>query len=157
MAWGGEDTAQVVAPPPLLFLGTLVAALAADHAALGRSPRPTRASIIAGASLLLAGVGLTAWTFRVFKDAGTNIVPNRPSTALITDGPFRYSRNPNYIGQALIYAGIATALRSGAAMLALAPLMVIVDRLIVKREEAYLARIFGPSYQTFRQQVPRWL
>lgn len=91
-----------------------------------------------------------------FKRAGTNVVPNKPATALVTSGLFAQSRNPGYIGQTLMYAGLAIAFRSTSAIAALAPLLAIIDRAVVAREERYLLSKFGHAYRVYADRAPRW-
>src|SRR5438067_231788 len=100
------DTANVLAPPPFLYGGALVAGLALQRAfpfaALPRRPaRPLGLALI-GLGLALGGSG-----FRAMRRAGTAVDPREPSTALVVSGPFRYTRNPLYLSLTLFYAGIA--------------------------------------------------
>lgn len=150
------DTAEVLVPGPLLLLAGLWVGCAIDarRRGLGLSEDARRA---AGASLGVAGAALALAAGYGFKRAGTNILPNKPATALVTHGLHARSRNPGYIGQLLIYLGAATALNSPTAGLLTAPLFVVLDRGVVRREEAYLARRFGEAYLRYKQAVPRWL
>lgn len=92
-----------------------------------------------------------------FKRARTNPVPWRPATALVTDGPYRFTRNPMYLGMAALYAGIAL----GAGLLwglALLPVVLAAIQVaVIAREEAYLERVFGDQYRVYRATVRRWL
>ncbi len=158
MAWGPPDSPRVIAPPPLIYLGMLCAALAVDRLAgvplLSLSSSHARAL---GGATLAAGVGLAVIATAAFKRVGTNVVPNKPATALVTNGPFARSRNPGYIGQTLMFVGLAFALRSASALAALPPLLVLIDKGVVAREERYLQRKFGAAFRDYAGRVPRWL
>ena len=157
MAWGGPDTARVVAPPPLMFLGAALAGRALDR--LLRLPRlgDGRTRLAAGVTLFGAGGALALWAAVLFKRAGTNVVPDRSATALVTSGPFRWSRNPGYIGQTLMYLGLAARGGSLGGLALLGPLLHVLNSRVVVREEAYLERRFGDAYRRYTQTAPRWL
>lgn len=158
MAWGPPDSPRVIAPPPLIYLGTLCAALAVDRlAGVPRVPLSSSHAGALGGATLAAGVGLAVIATAAFKRAGTNVVPNKPATALVTDGLFAQSRNPGYIGQTLIFLGLALALRSASALAAVPPLLVLIDRGVIAREERYLGRKFGAAFRDYAGRVPRWL
>ena len=157
MAWGGADTARVVAPPPLMFLGAAAAGRVLDRM-LGLAPFGNRRSrVAAGATLFGSGAALAIWATVLFKRAGTNVVPNRPATALVTSGPFRWSRNPGYIGQMLMYLGLVARGGSVGGLVLLVPLLHVLNTRVIAREEAYLEGRFGEPYRRFKRAVPRWL
>jgi protein-S-isoprenylcysteine O-methyltransferase Ste14 len=85
------------------------------------------------------------------------MIPVRPATALITEGPFRFTRNPLYLSLALLYLGIALGLGVLWPIVLLPALMLLVQQLVVLREEAYLESRFGDAYRTYRKRVRRWL
>ena len=103
------------------------------------------------------GGGLLLAAFRRFKAVGTNIPTWQPTTALATDGIYRLSRNPIYLGLTLIYAGIAIAAGSFWPLLLLVPLLVIMRYGVIGREEAYLERLFGDAYRDYQRRVRRWI
>ncbi len=75
----------------------------------------------------------------------------------MTDGPFRYSRNPIYIADAVLYVGLALAL-DWIWALALLPFVLVVVRFgVIEREERYLERQFSDEYLRYKQRVRRWL
>lgn len=106
MAEQGNDNPGVVARPPLIFLGFLIAGFAIDWF-WPLSVFDPPGNYVYGGLLLGAGVILMAWGITTFGRAGTNIPTNRPSTTVVSNGPYSFSRNPIYIGMFLIYAGIA--------------------------------------------------
>jgi protein-S-isoprenylcysteine O-methyltransferase Ste14 len=157
---GGEDVAGVIAPPPLIYLGFLAVGLGFSYLwplmIVGDSI-PTAARLGVGAALAAMGVVIGVVGFRQFRKAGTNVRPDQPTTALVTEGIYRYSRNPLYISQALVYSGIAFAADSLWALAFLVPTLVVVRYGVVAREEAYLERKFGDDYRRFKEAVRRWL
>ena len=107
--------------------------------------------------LTLAGVALMASAMGLFKKAGTAIPPWEPTTALVTTGVYRFSRNPIYLSVVLIYVGLSLLFAWGWALLLLVPVLVILQLAVIRREEAYLERKFGASYLRYRESVRRWL
>ena len=110
-----------------------------------------------GGALLLAGLALLASFNMAFQRKGTAVEPWKPTTAIVTTGPYRLTRNPAYLGMALIYAGIAVM---SDAFWTLAPLplvLLIIDRAVIAREERYLERKFGQEYLDYKRSVRRWL
>ena len=90
------------------------------------------------------------------RRAGTNIRPDRPATVIVTDGPFRFSRNPLYLSLTLVYVGIASMMNALWPLLLLVPLLLIVQRGVVLREERYLEAKFGETYRSYKTRVRRW-
>lgn len=156
MSGATKDSPGVIAPPPLLVLGTLALALLLDAA----WPAPLfdmATQAIGGGLLLVAGLALVASCAVRFRRAGTNVPTYRPTMALVVEGAYRFSRNPIYVGLCLAYAGLAVLIDSAWALGALAPLFVVLDVGVVAREEAYLEAKFGDTYRAYRARVRRWL
>lgn len=150
------DTAGVIAPPPLVYLGALGLGLGLD-AVVGRGSLPSAIRAPVGAASIVAGMGLMGSFVGAFRRAGTPIDPYTPSAAIVTDGPYRLTRNPGYLGMTLLYAGIAIA---ADAVWALAPLPVaitVIDRGVIAREERSLERTFGAPYTEYKRRVRRWI
>lgn len=151
-----KDHAGVRVPPPLIFLLPLLAGLAID------SPWASRmlASLhwmISGGLLVAIGLAVLAASAPRHKRAGTNIEPWKPTTAIIDDGIYGYSRNPIYLGMALVCAGIALAGASLAALLLLPPCLLVIRFYVIAREEAYLEAKFGQEYLDYAARVRRWI
>jgi protein-S-isoprenylcysteine O-methyltransferase Ste14 len=146
---------DVITHPPLLYLGPLVAGAVLDRivplpALPGRLRRLGLPSAAAGAAL---GV----WFARTMIAARTPVDPREAPTTIVTGGPFMLTRNPAYVGMALVYAGIALAANRRWPLVALPGVLAVVDRGVIRREEAYLAERFGEEYEGYRRSVPRWL
>jgi protein-S-isoprenylcysteine O-methyltransferase Ste14 len=158
MASTGGDTPGVIAPPPLLFFGALALGAAVDFWLL-RVPTglPAWLRYVLGAVLGAAAAGLAVGALARFRRSGTAVEPWRPSTSLVTDGVYRFSRNPIYLGMALLYVGSALAVDSGVALALLLPLLALVQVGVIRREERYLEGKFGDAYRRYRASVRRWL
>jgi len=153
-----RGNAGVIAPPPVIFLGSL--ALAAVLEAL--LPSPTAALFpyarhIAGAVLLIIGLLVGFAGVRGLRAVATNISPDLPTTALATDGIYTRSRNPLYLAMTLVYVGLAIAAGSAWAIALLVPLLIVMHVGVIFREELYLEREFGDEYRRYKSRVRRWL
>ena len=102
-------------------------------------------------SLLLFG-----WSIKQFFVQKTTIIPFHQSTALITSGPFRWSRNPIYLSMVLLLTGMAFFLGSLTPLLVPPLFAVLIKRMFIRREEQMLKDQFGDCYQQYCREVPRW-
>lgn len=149
-----QNGPDILVHPPLLFLGPLLAGLVLDRVApLPDIPRGARRL---GVPILAAGLVTTGWFARTMRRAGTPVDPRRASTALVTDGPFRYTRNPGYLGFGLVYAGVSLLTNGRWSLVALPAVVAAVDRGVIAGEERYLADRFGAEYEVYRRRVRRW-
>lgn len=112
---------------------------------------------IVGSPLIVLGLTLSLFVIRHFRRAATPISPLRPSRQLVVSGPYRFSRNPDYVGQALLYVGVALVLNALWVLLAAFPALLLVRYGVIAREERYLETLFGEDYRRYRQRVRRWL
>ena len=150
------DTPGVIAPPPLIFLGALGFGFGL-HAVIGGDSLPSTVARPVGAGLIVAGAGLMGTFVRAFGRARTPVDPYTPSEAIVTDGPYRLTRNPGYLGMAFAYAGIAIAANAPWALVPLPVAIAVVDRGVIAREERYLERKFGARYTDYKRGVRRWI
>ena len=148
-----EDVMTV--PPPVL---ALTAALAQRALTPGATP-PTPARFAAATTMALASVSVAGASASEFRRHGTTVEPFHPdrSTYLVTSGANSISRNPMYLGMAGLLAANAVRKGSWVAVMPLAAFVLIIDRLQIKTEEAALRTNFGPEYETYCAEVPRWL
>jgi len=108
MIASANDTPGVVVRPPLLYLAALLIALALHWF----RPMPifgNSFAIVIGLTMAILGLAIAIWRARSMLAAGTNIDPTLPSTAIVTSGPFRLSRNPLYLALTLLYLGLSMA------------------------------------------------
>jgi protein-S-isoprenylcysteine O-methyltransferase Ste14 len=152
------DNANVRFPPPLIYLGFLVVGIWGGWAlglpALGVEPawRNAIGWTVIGIGLVvnIAGAG-------IFHRLRTAIFPFKPASRLVTTGIYRWTRNPMYLGMALLYAGTGILFDSLLALLFLVPVVAIVQIYVITREEAYLERTFGGEYLEYKARVRRWI
>jgi protein-S-isoprenylcysteine O-methyltransferase Ste14 len=158
-AMNANDHADVAVMPPLLFIGALIGgALLSYLVPIGPGLGSANGlALTVGFIFVALGFALVTLSFRNFQRAGTSVVPTEPSTALVTTGPYRFTRNPIYIGFILAYFGFAIVLTSMWVLLLLIPVLAILQRGVVLAEEAYLRRKFGDAYRKYQARVPRWL
>jgi protein-S-isoprenylcysteine O-methyltransferase Ste14 len=150
------DRSGVKIPPPLLYIAGFVVGVALELAfPIAALPLALAlAALFVGVAIWLALDGAAMLHFR---RSGTSMVPMRPSTALVTSGPYRFTRNPMYVGMAVLYAALALALGVIWALAVLPLVILAVDRLVIAREEPYLERKFGEQYREYKRRVRRWL
>ena len=156
MQCAATGRAGIVAPPPVIYLGVLGVGLLLEW--LWPTQVLTRPlAVVSGALVLACGaLGLTA-AIRTLLRAHTPVDPYKGTTTIVTDGLFRFSRNPIYVSDVLLYVGLALLLDSWWA-LALSPVVIGVMNVgVIAPEEAYLQRAFGGEYLRYAQQVRRWL
>lgn len=154
-----RDIPGVLAPPPLIYLAGLALGLVAGRLWPLRfvpdALRPLRWTL--GTGLTLGGLALIGWAARTMYLAGTHPEPNKPVTALVTEGPFRLSRNPIYLGFTVAYLGLALLLDALWSLLLLPAVLAVMVRGVIAREEAYLERRFDEHYRAYRARVRRWI
>jgi len=110
-----------------------------------------------GGIVITIAFAIALWAILEFYREGTDVRPDRPDSTLLTDGPYRFSRNPLYISLALVQVTAAIWLNN-LWILLLTPLsVVIISRYAIRREEHYLAKLFGQKYHDYKKRVRRWL
>ena len=145
--------------PPILFAAAALIALGLQALLPLPWPGGGWAAVLAmlGVFLMAAGIALDLATMLAFRRHQTTVLPHRGATRLITDGPFRFSRNPIYVGNTLLVAG--AGLVFGVAWLIPAALAgaFATGRLAIAREEQHLALRFGAAWSAYAARTPRWL
>ena len=153
-----RDAAEVRVPPPLIYLGAVVAGVILHRFVLPlHLPLPTGARIAIAAAAVLLGFFAIGGAIRLFRRSGQDPTPWKPTPEILSAGVYRFTRNPMYVGMALLQGGIGVGLANGW-VVALIPLaLVLVYWTAVRHEEAYLERKFGETYVGYRRSVRRWL
>ncbi len=150
------DHAQVMVPPPLVFLGYLIGVLIANWLI----PFPTPWTIplrVAGAIIAIAGFFLAGSAISQMRKAHTSPDPHHAVAALVTGGPYRFTRNPIYLGFLLIYLGF-TLLAGTLWGLIVSPFLIwTITGAAIHAEEVYLDGKFGDQYKEYRSRVRRWI
>jgi len=154
-----RDNAGVIAPPPLLALAVVVIGLALDWllpAYVLSLLLSLEDRIVIGVLLIAVGLGLAVSALGTFKSAGTHAEPWKPSRTLVTEGIFKWLRNPMYVGGISILAGLAILLASDWMLVMTIVLGPVIHFGVVKREERYLEAKFGDAYRQYLAKVPRY-
>ena len=151
------DTAQVIIRPPLAW-GLAVAAGLAFNWLL---PAPFLPADLPagwlGATVFIFALALFAWAIVTVTRAGSNVPTNLPTTTIVESGPYRFTRNPIYLGMVLGLIGLGIAFDTLWLLMMLVPFAIVIRYGVVAREEAYLERKFGDVYRGYRSRVRRWL
>jgi protein-S-isoprenylcysteine O-methyltransferase Ste14 len=154
-----SDSAGVGIFPPFIYAGAFALGYGV-HRFLPvhlwpNTPPPVARAVAWG--LLGVGLGVSASAVFLFRRAGTTPNPTQPTTAIVVRGPYRFTRNPMYVGLLALYVGL-TVLVNSLWLLALVPVIVaLVQRQVIVREEAYLEAKFGDEYRAYKGRVRRWL
>jgi protein-S-isoprenylcysteine O-methyltransferase Ste14 len=142
--------------PPLLYGAALIVILALrwfwPMPILGHG-----AALWSGLVLVAFAVTIAMWGRRAMHAARTNISPLRPATAVVTNGPFRFSRNPLYVSLTLLYLGLTFAFNTWWGIVGLVPLLIVMHYGVIVREEHYLEQKFGETYRQYRSTVRRYI
>jgi len=152
------DHAHIIAPPPVIF-GIILAAGLLVHRCfpLDIMAHPTSLTkTLANLLFVIAGIVMVSTTLLMIRKK-TDPRPDRPTTTIVTEGFFRYSRNPLYLSLMLIYGGIALHANSWWLALLLPAFFVALERAVVLREEEYLETKFGDEYLRYKRNVRRWI
>lgn len=142
-------------PPVWLLLG-LLAMFALDYFFTPANPLSPVLRYL-GVVPIVLGIGVAASAGSGFKKAGTDLVPFKNVTALVTDGVYRYTRNPMYLGMALVLLGTALLLGSLPAMLVIPFFIGVIQSRFIVPEEQMLRQLFGADYDNYCGRVRRWL
>jgi protein-S-isoprenylcysteine O-methyltransferase Ste14 len=142
--------------PPVWFLLAVLLAIGLHYVMpiMRVVPAPWSYS---GALLVVLGLVISATGAGAFKRVGTPVVPFEPSTTLVTDGLYRFTRNPMYLGLVLALLGAAILLGSLGAFVPVPVFAWILHAQFIKGEERFLEEIFGERYLAYKQRVRRWL
>ncbi|MBZ8132647.1 isoprenylcysteine carboxylmethyltransferase family protein [Afifella sp. IM 167] len=144
--------------PPLIMGGAvLIGAALSWLVPIPLAPGLAQALRAIGVVMMGCAVSLDFWTFLTFRRHMTTVRPDRSASALATDGPFRYSRNPIYIGNTALIFGLGLAFGSIWVALTAPFVLVLIDRLAVRGEEKHLEARFGEPYRAYKTRVRRWL
>ena len=145
-------------PPPLVYLLAALAGLAVGYwVAAAPVPIDRTLRIAVGVLIAVAGVALAAWARIGFLRTGQSVIPWTPTPELIFQGPYRFTRNPMYVGMTLLTIGLGVALNNLWMSLFALPALLVVHAIAVLPEERYLSEKFGDGYRTYLTRVRRYL
>lgn len=143
--------------PPYWLLVGVASALALARWLPGEV-LPATPARLAGAALVVAGALLALWGERQFARVETGVIPGRKITTFVRTGPYRFTRNPMYLGMVIALTGVALASRATSALVVPLLLLAVLDRRFVRNEEAMLRARFGDAeFEAFSRTVRRWV
>ncbi len=153
------DTANVMVRPPIAWGLAILAGLALDWwvVPLPFLPDTDPPAWWPGVIVFALALALGFWAVATMTRAGSNVPTNRPSTTIVEAGPYRFTRNPIYLGMMLALVGMAVTFDTLWLLITLVPFALVIRYGVVAREEAYLERKFGDVYCAYRSRVRRWL
>ena len=143
-------------PPPAIYLVALLIGLGLDYL-WPTSPLTSFWARIVGAALIIVSIPIMPPVLARYKKVGTPFDVRKPTTALITDGPYQYSRNPSYVSLTLLYVGLGFVLNNGWVLAIVVAVLLIMDLWVVRSEERHLKAKFGEEYFRYKSAVRRWL
>ncbi len=153
-----EDNAHVIVRPPLAWGGAVLAGLALHELApLPFVPAGRRTAGVLGAVVFALALALFAWAVATISGAGSSVRTSQPTITIVERGPYRFTRNPIYVGMFLGLIGLAVAFDDLWLLAVLVPFALVIRLGVVAREEAYLDHKFGEAYRGYRRRVRRWL
>lgn len=157
---GSPDRGPAVrVPPPLLFVAGWAAAWLVNRRipfAIDGGGASVIQEVI-GAVLLLGGLAFMAWGLVTFRRFRTPVVPLQPARVVVTGGPYRFSRNPMYLGITTGYAGLAVLVNQAWPFVMLPVVLIVLSAVVIDREERHLRAKFGAEYDAYTARVRRWL
>ena len=151
------DNSGLKAPPPLILLPPLLLGLALHFLIpLPFLPTVLLQLVIGILIMFLAGV-LVIWAVVTMRRANTTFSLHKESTAMVTQGPYRFSRHPAYLAPVVLYLGIGVAVHALWVVLLLPVPVVVITLIAMRKEEAYLERKFEEEYLSYKARVRPWL
>lgn len=154
---GKTDNANVVIRPPIAWALAIIAGLALDWL----YPIPFIAAFIPaawlGGAIFALGFALAIWAIATIRKAGTRVQTDRPTTTIVSSGPYRFTRNPIYAGMFLGQIGLAVGFNSLWLLATLVPFYFVIRYGVIAREEAYLEGKFADQYRGYKSRVRRWV
>lgn len=142
--------------PPLVYLSAIVLGLVL-HFLWPARLMPPAVSAPLGATLIVAAVALFVSAVRTFRSAGTPVPGNRPTTTIVRQGPYRWTRNPIYLAFTLLQLGLACWVNSRWLLVTLIPAVTLMSFFVIPREERYLEARFPADYPAYKASVRRWV
>ena len=156
-----QDGTSVRVPPPAIFIVVFFIGLWLEGALYRIRILDTDDTsvplVIAGLVLVTCGVLFALWGVRTFKRHKTAVMPYKAARTLVSAGPYRYTRNPMYLGMTLAFLGFAVALNAMWPIILLPMALVVLFHLVIRKEEEHLWRSFGDDYVEYRSRVRRWI
>lgn len=153
------ETCGAVFRPPRLYLGALIVGFLFDLALGVRLDQTANIGLgfdLMAYSVTLLGLAIFVWGLVTFRKHDTPVPTIEASRVLVTTGPYRFSRNPIYLGMTILYLGLTLSFHGVAALIFLPGILIAMHRGVILQEEAYLHRRFGADYEDYLAHTNRW-
>jgi len=141
--------------PPHVAIVSLIAAIALHY--LFPTPLISKPFNLLGILFFVLGLLILFWSFGLFKKKDTPILPGQKPTALVIEGPYKFTRNPMYLGVTTALLGVAIYLGDALAFLAPIVFFAFVSIRFIPREEKLMEKLFGKKYLEYKKKVRRWI
>ncbi len=153
-----KDGAAVRIPPPLVYLGAVIAGVLM-HAFVAPLPvgLPIVSRIVVATTAAVSSLVFMGLAIKLFRRTGQDPKPWATTPEIISTGVYRVTRNPMYVGMALLQIAIGVGLANWWVIIAVPVVLVLVYLTAIRHEEAYLERKFGRAYSDYKESVRRWL
>jgi protein-S-isoprenylcysteine O-methyltransferase Ste14 len=155
------EHAGVSFPPPFVYAAAFLIGVVINRwhplAITAASGSPAFVRLAVAAVAFLVWIAFFAGALTAFRRAGTTLIPNRPATAFVERGPYRFSRNPMYVSLVALYAGLALWVNTWWPLTLLPAVIIVIQFAVIAREERYLASAFPEPYAAYCKRVRRWL
>ena len=147
---------RIKVPPPVIYMSALLIGVGLNRL-WPSSLLPSFWAYTAGTVLIITSILIMPPVLLRFRRAGTPFDVRKAASALITDGPYRVSRNPTYVSLTILYVGLGVIFNNGWVLLLIVPVSLIMDLWVIRREERHLKEKFGKKYLQYKSAVRRWL
>lgn len=148
----------MLVPVPWVFVLTYLVGVGLEHLPpLSVSLEALPGVRVAGGVLFVIGASIAGWGLLTFRKAHTTTVPGKASSRLVTWGPYRWSRNPMYVGLTLAYLGEAGILKQVWPALLLPLIVAYINWVVIPVEEGKMREVFGEEFERYRAKVRRWV
>ncbi len=147
---------DVRTPPPVVYLGLIILGVGL-HFRWPMNFLPIETRVPLGLSIIVLSFVLFGWVVRTFLASKTSLDHRKPTTALISSGPFRFSRNPIYVSMTLFGLGLGVLFDNLWIVLLMIPAVLIIRFFVISREESFMESKFGEDYLRYKAAVRRWI
>ena len=151
-----QDNAGVVAPAPVIYGAAFALGLAAEYTlptvALSRTVLPWL-----GVLIVMLSIPIVVSAFKALARARTAFDARKPTSTIVSDGAFHYSRNPTYLSLTLLYVGLSLLVGSPWVLFMAVPAVALTQWGVIVREERYLEAKFGEEYLRYKAKVRQWI
>jgi protein-S-isoprenylcysteine O-methyltransferase Ste14 len=151
------DTSNAIIRPPVAWAIAILAGIGVDWLYPLRFVPASVPRIWGGSGVFAVALALAIWAIVTITKAGSRVETNKPTTTIVTKGPYRFTRNPIYLGFLLGQVGLAIGFNNLWMLAMLVPWYLVIRYGVIAREESYLEHKFALDYLSYKSRVRRWL